>query len=94
MMKTSKIFFAAAALCASMAANANVTGSLGGGYGSFLQLSTDGLGVGGAIATRSGGAVYTVDRPFADIPAGVIFGGPPVTFALSTSHAPTVFPSQ
>ena len=75
MMKTSKIFFAAAALCASMAANANVTGSLGGGYGSFLQLSTDGLGVGGAIATRSGGAVYTVDRPFADIPAGVIFGG-------------------
>lgn len=73
-MKTTKILLAAAALCASMAANAAVTGSLGGGSGTFLQLSTAGLS-GGSVATLSGGTVYTQDQPFADIPAGGIFGG-------------------
>jgi hypothetical protein len=73
-MKTSKILLAAAALCASMAANAAVTGSLGGGAPTFLQLSSAGLS-GGSVATLSGGTVYTADQPFADIPAGSIFGG-------------------
>jgi len=73
-MKISKLVLAAAALCASLAANAQVAGSLGGGYGTFLQLSNAGLS-GGALATLAGGTVYTADQPFADIPAGVIFGG-------------------
>ena len=73
-MKISKLVLAAAALCATMAANAQVAGSLGGGFGTFLQLSSAGLS-GGSVATLTGGTVYTADQPFADIPAGAIFGG-------------------
>ena len=73
-MKFSKVLLAAAALCASLGASAQVTGALGGGFGTFLDLSTSGL-AGGSVATLSGGTVYTADQPFADIPAGVIFGG-------------------
>jgi len=73
-MKPSKVLIAAAALCAAMAASADVTGSLGGGSGTFLELSSAGLS-GGSVATLSGGTVYTADQPFADIPAGSIFGG-------------------
>lgn len=69
-----KSILAATALCAAMGANAQVTGTLGGGFGTFLELSDLGLS-GGSVATLSGGTVYTADQPFADIPAGGIFGG-------------------
>ena len=73
-MKHSAILIASAALLAATGAHAQVTGSLGGGSGTFLALSSAGLN-GGSIATLSGGTVYTADKPFADIPAGVIFDG-------------------
>ncbi|MBC8055634.1 MAG: PEP-CTERM sorting domain-containing protein [Rhizobiales bacterium] len=57
-----------------MGANAQVNGSIGGGFGTFLELSSAGLS-GGTVATLAGGTVYTADQPFADIPAGAIFGG-------------------
>ena len=77
-MKLSKLVIAIAAVCGSISANAAVVGALGGGFGSFLQLSGGvggGLGVGASVATLSGGTVYTADQPFADIPKGGIFGG-------------------
>ncbi|MBC8056130.1 MAG: PEP-CTERM sorting domain-containing protein [Rhizobiales bacterium] len=57
-----------------MGAQAQVAGSIGGGFGTFLELSSAGLS-GGSVATLAGGTVYTTDQPFADIPAGSIFGG-------------------
>jgi hypothetical protein len=62
-----------AALLASTAAQAQIAGSLGNNGGPFTSLSAAGLG-GGAVATLTGGTVYTADQPFADIPAGGIFG--------------------
>ncbi len=72
-MKLSQHLLAAAALSLSLGANAQVAGSLG-GAGTFLTLSSAGLS-GGSVATLSGGTVYTADQPFADIPAGAVFGG-------------------
>jgi hypothetical protein len=72
-MKISKTLLASAALVASFGASAQVVGSLGGGTGTFLELSGGGL-AGGTVATLSGGTVYTEDKPFADIPAGAISG--------------------
>jgi len=82
-MKFAKSLITAAALTASFAAGATVTGTLGGGTGSFLALSgpaacTAGtpctLGMG--VATVVGGTTYAADQTFADIPAGgSIFGG-------------------
>jgi hypothetical protein len=66
--------FVAATLVVPAAGNASVVGSLGGGTGTFLTLSSAGLD-GGTVATLAGGTVYTSDQPFADIPAGGIFGG-------------------
>ncbi len=54
------------------AAQAQVTGSIGGGGGPFLSLSNAGLN-GGAVASLSGGSVMNTDQPFADIPAGAVF---------------------
>ena len=68
-----KTLLASAALAVSFGASANVAGSLGGGAGSFLSLSSAGLS-GGAVATLAGGTVYNTDMPFADIPAGTVFG--------------------
>ena len=69
-MKSMKLALAATALCAlPSVANAALVGSLGGGTGPFLSLSSAGLN-GGSVATLAGGTVYTQDRPFADIPAG------------------------
>lgn len=62
-----------AALLASTAAQAQIAGSLGNNGGPFTSLSAAGLG-GGTVASLSGGTVYTSDQPFADIPAGGIFG--------------------
>ena len=73
-MKLVKTLLATAALAAAVGAQAAVVGSLGGGFGTFLDLSSAGLS-GGSVATLSGGTVYTSDQPFADIPAGVVFGG-------------------
>ena len=68
-----KTLLASAALAVTFGASANVTGTLGGGAGSFLSLSSAGLS-GGAVATLAGGTIYNSDQPFADIPAGVVFG--------------------
>ena len=58
-MKFKTIFFAAAALAASVGAQADVSGSLGrGADGSFLSLSAAGLN-GGSVATLAGGTVYS-----------------------------------
>lgn len=73
-MKISQLLVASAALAAVMGANAQVSGSLGGGGGSFLSLSAAGLS-GGSVATQSGGTVYNSDRPFADVPFGVVYEG-------------------
>ena len=88
-MKTSKILLAAAALCAAMGVNAQVTGqAVGLSSGTFLQLSSAGLS-GGTVAALSGGMTYTNDQPFADIPKGGVFGG--VFLAAGpTSGAPAV----
>ena len=63
-MKFSKVLLAAAALCASLRASAQVTGALGGGFGTFLDLSTSGL-AGGSVATLVvGGIGSRADLPF------------------------------
>lgn len=73
-MKLIPTLIASAALVASLNASALVVGSQGGGVGTFLNLSSAGLN-GGAVATLSGGTIYTADQPFADIPKGGVFGG-------------------
>jgi hypothetical protein len=62
-----------AALLASTGAQAQVVGSLAAGGGPYTSLSSAGL-AGGSVATLTGGTVYTSDQPFADIPAGGVFG--------------------
>ena len=82
-MNFAKSLLAAAALAASFGASASLTGSLGGGSGSFLALSgpascTIGTPctLGGNVATIVGGHTYAANQTFADIPAGgSIFGG-------------------
>jgi hypothetical protein len=75
-----------AALLASTSANAAVTIALGSNGGAFVSLTNAGL-AGGSIATLSGGTIYNSDQPFADIPAGGVFGS---TFLAAgpTSGAP------
>ncbi len=73
-MKLTHTLIAAAALIASVGANAAVVGSQAVSTGSFLTLSSAGLN-GGSVATLTGGTVYTQDQPFADIPKGGVFGG-------------------
>nr|WP_244646581.1 PEPxxWA-CTERM sorting domain-containing protein [Sphingomonas sp. CFBP 8760] len=67
------MLLAAAVFAVPSTANAALVGSLGGGTGPFRTLTSAGLDD-GAIATLSGGAVYTADLPFADIPEGDIAG--------------------
>ena len=68
---------ALAAVTVSAPASAAVVGSLApASAGNLLTLSGTGLSNGGSsVATLSGGTVYMGDRPFADQPAGSIFGG-------------------
>lgn len=74
-MRSFKIALLAATLAVMpSAANAALVGSLGGGAGPFLDLSSAGL-AGGSVATLSGGTVYSSDQPFADLPQGTVFGG-------------------
>ena len=73
-MNFSKTLVAAAALAASVGAHANVSGSLlESAPGAFLSLSSAGLD-GGSVATLAGGTVYASEQPFADMPAGTVFG--------------------
>ena len=73
-MKFAKLVIASAALVA-LSAQAQVVGMLGGNTSDFLTLSSAGLSNGAStVATLSGGTVYTADKPFADIPAGSVYG--------------------
>jgi hypothetical protein len=82
-MKLVKTLFASVALAASLGAQAQVTGSLGGGSGTFLLLSSPALCTlavpctltGSVNATIVGGTILNSDQPFADIPKGAIAGG-------------------
>ena len=73
-MKFSKALVATAALIAVAGAQAQVVGSLGGGTGSFLTLSSAGL-AGGSVASLAGGTVYSSDNANALMPAGTVAGG-------------------
>ncbi|MEO7115889.1 MAG: PEP-CTERM sorting domain-containing protein [Caldimonas sp.] len=91
MTKTIGSILGVAALAACTTASAGVTGSLGGGSGTFLALSSAGL-AGGSVATLAGGTVYTSDQPFADIPKGTVTdflavgvqAGEPATLTFTT----------
>ena len=82
-MKFVKTLLASVAVAASFGASAQVTGTLGGGTGSFLALSGPAVcsavtpcTLGGTVGTIVGGSTYAADQTFADIPAGgSIFGG-------------------
>lgn len=94
-MKINLLLYGLASLAfAAAPAQAQVAGSLGGGTGPFLDLSDAGLS-GGSVATLTGGAVLHSDQPFADIPAGGVFGdaflaagptvGQPATLSFTTN---------
>ncbi len=77
-MKLVKTLLASAALAASFGANALVTGSLGGGTGTFLDLSGPAActlatpcTLGTTVATIVGGTTYIVDHEFADQPSAI-----------------------
>ena len=70
-MKLLQNAIAAATLVAAVGAQAQVTGALGGGGGSFLSLSSAGLS-GGTVATLSGGSVYSTDMSYAALPEGTV----------------------
>lgn len=77
-----KTALATAAIAASFGVSAQVTGSLGGGTGTFLSLSAPQActamtpcTLGPGIGTIVGGTTYMADQPFADIPAGAVFQG-------------------
>lgn len=78
-MRFTRTVVATLAMFASASAFAAVTGSLGGGAGTFHTLNAPGSCAGGctlgAIGSISGGTIYTADQPFADIPAGVVVDG-------------------
>jgi len=77
-MKFAKSLLTAAALTASFAASATVTGSLGGGSSTFLALSGPSgapctaatCTLGPSVATIVGGQTYAVDNQFNDLPSG------------------------
>ncbi len=74
-MRLMKLALIGAAMCTMPTmADAALVGSLGRGTGPFLTLSSAGLN-NGSVATLSGGSVYNSDQPFADDPAGTLFGG-------------------
>ncbi len=97
-----KSILAAAALFAVMGANATVTGSLGGGFGTFATLSgpapalnSGGMLSGSVSATITGGAVLISDNASADdvlageafLAAGPTYGSPAtVTFSSGVSY--------
>lgn len=96
-MKFGKTLFASAVLAASFGAQA-VTGSTGGGSGTFLTLSAPApctLAVpctlsGSVGATIVGGTVLSSDQPFADIPKGAIAGGRFLSAGPTTTEPSTI----
>jgi hypothetical protein len=97
-MKFAKILFASVALAASLGAQAQVTGSLGGGAGSFLLLSSPAVCTlatpctltGSVNASIVGGTILNADQPFADIPKGAIAGGNFLSAGPTTTEPSTV----
>ena len=97
-MKFVKSLFACVALAASVGAQAQVTGALGGGAGTFLLLSSPAqctLAVpctltGSVNAEIVGGSILNSDQPFADIPAGSIVGGNFLSAGPTTTAPSTV----
>ena len=71
-MKFNKVLVASAAVLAVVGAHAQVTGTAGGGYGSFLSLSAAGLSDGvNTIATVSG-TVLSATEPGSIAPEGTV----------------------
>jgi PEP-CTERM motif len=98
-MKFAKTLLASVALAAvSFGAQAQVTGSLGGGSGTFLLLSSPALCTmatpcsltGSVTASIVGGTILNSDQPFADIPKGAIAGGNFLSAGPTTTQASTV----
>jgi len=97
-MKFVKSLLACVALVASVGAQAQVTGALGGGAGSFLLLSSPAqctLAVpctltGSVNAEIVGGSILNADQPFADIPKGAIAGGNFLSAGPTTTEPSTV----
>lgn len=88
-MQIWKIALAALPLTFAVPAQAQVVGSLGDPGGPFSSLSVAGLD-GGAIATLSGGTIYSSDQPFADIPAGGVFGSKFLAAGPSSGNVATL----
>lgn len=78
----------AASVLATAGAQAQVSGSLGGGVGTFLHLSSAGLD-NGNVATLSGGTVYSGSVSQAAMPSDIIAGSDFLA-AGPTSGAPAV----
>jgi hypothetical protein len=97
-MKFGKILFALVALAASLGAQAQVTGSLGGPGGSFLLLSSPATctlatpcSLTGVVnASIVGGTILNSDQPFADIPKGAIAGGNFLSAGPTTTQDSTI----
>ena len=97
-MKFGKTLFASIALAASLGAQAQVTGALGGGAGTFLLLSSPAACVlpgdcsltGSVNASIVGGTILNADQPFADIPKGAIAGGNFLSAGPTTTEPSTV----
>jgi len=98
-MKIGKTLFASLALAAaSLGAQAQVTGSLGGGTGTFLLLSSPAACTlvtpctlsGPVSADIVGGTILNSDQPFADIPKGAIAGGNFLSAGPTTTEPSTV----
>ena len=97
-MKFVESLLACVALVASVGAQAQVTGALGGGAGTFLLLSSPAqctLAVpctltGSVNAEIVGGSILNSDQPFADIPAGSIVGGNFLSAGPTTTAPSTV----
>lgn len=97
-MNIVKSLLGTVALAASLGAQAQVTGALGGGYGTFLLLSapatctlvTPCTLTGDVNATIVGGTILNSDQPFADIPKGAIVGGNFLSSGQTTTMPSTV----
>ena len=97
-MKFGKTLFASVALAASLGAQAQVTGSLGGGSGSFLLLSSPAICTAVTPCTLTGvvngsivgGTILNSDQPFADIPKGAIAGGNFLSAGPTTTQDSTI----
>lgn len=88
-MKLWKIALAALPLSLAVPAQAGVVGSIGNNGSAMVGLSSAGLN-GGALATLTGGTVHNADQPFADIPAGGVFGNAFLAAGPSSGNTATL----